>query len=138
MLSVYEQLIERVEHHLNVIYQDVDLDTNYSELSKQLLNTMCISNPDLLVDPKRHHNNWDQTDVMLITYGDSIEKAGEKPLHTLHDFLTQYCSDAINTVHLLPFFHIVLMMGFRSLIIRVSMKRLVTGMTYKPLPKTIA
>jgi sucrose phosphorylase len=104
MLSVYEQLIERVEHHLNVIYQDVDLDTNYSELSKQLLNTMCISNPDLLVDPKRHHNNWDQTDVMLITYGDSIEKAGEKPLHTLHDFLTQYCSDAINTVHLLPFF----------------------------------
>ena len=104
MLSVYEQLIERVEHHLNVIYQDVDLDTNYSELSKQLLNTMCISNPDLLVDPKRHHNNWDQTDVMLITYGDSIEKAGEKPLHTLHDFLTQHCGDAINTVHLLPFF----------------------------------
>ena len=104
MLSVYEQLIERVEHHLDVIYQDVELDTSYSELSKQLLNTMCIGDPELLVTPKRHHNNWDQKDVMLITYGDSIEKSGEKPLHSLHDFLTQYCGDAINSVHLLPFF----------------------------------
>jgi sucrose phosphorylase len=104
MLSVYEQLIERVEHHLNVIYQDVELDTSYSELSKQLLNTMRVSDPKLLVEPKRHHNNWDQKDVMLITYGDSIEKSGEKPLHSLHSFLTQYCGDAINSVHLLPFF----------------------------------
>ncbi|MBL4630686.1 MAG: alpha-amylase [Paraglaciecola sp.] len=104
MLSVYEQLIEQVEHHLNVIYQDVELATPYSNLSRQLLNTMGISSADLVVVPKRHHNHWDQTDVMLITYADSIVKSGEKPLHTLHDFLTQYCADAINSVHLLPFF----------------------------------
>lgn len=104
MLSVYEQLIERVEHHLNVIYQDVELDVSYSELSKQLLHTMHIGEPELLVDPKRHYNNWDQNDVMLITYGDSIEKSGEKPLHSLHSFLTEYCGDAINSVHILPFF----------------------------------
>lgn len=104
MSSVYEQLIERVEHHLNVIYYDVELDISYSELSKKLLNTMSIGIPDLLVDPMRHHNSWDQKDVMLITYGDSIEKPGEKPLHSLHDFLTNYCGDAINSVHLLPFF----------------------------------
>ena len=104
MSSVFEQLIERVEHHLNVIYHDVELDISYSELSKQLLNTMSIGIPDLLVDPKRHHNGWDQKDVMLITYGDSIEKPGEKPLHSLHNFLTDYCGDAINSVHLLPFF----------------------------------
>ena len=104
MSSVYEQLIERVEHHLNVIYYDVELDISYPELSKKLLNTMSIGIPDLLVDPMRHHNSWDQKDVMLITYGDSIEKPGEKPLHSLHDFLTNYCGDAINSVHLLPFF----------------------------------
>jgi sucrose phosphorylase len=104
MLSVLEQLIERVEHHLAVIYQDVELITTYPGLCKQLLETMRINNSDLLVEPKRHHNNWDQQDVMLITYGDSIEKSGEKPLHSLHDFLTTYCGDTINSVHLLPFF----------------------------------
>jgi sucrose phosphorylase len=104
MLPVFEQLIERVDHHLNLIYQDIELDVSYSELSMQLLNTMRIGDPELLVTPKRHHNDWDQKDVMLITYGDSIEKSGEKPLHTLHSFLTEYCGDAINSVHLLPFF----------------------------------
>jgi sucrose phosphorylase len=104
MLPVFEQLIERVDHHLNLIYQDIELGVSYSELSMQLLNTMRIGDPELLVTPKRHHNNWDQRDVMLITYGDSIEKPGEKPLHTLHSFLTEYCGDAVNSVHLLPFF----------------------------------
>ena len=104
MLSVLEQLTERVEHHLAVIYQDVELNTPYPELCKQLLRTMRIDSAELLVEPKRHHNNWDQKDVMLITYGDSIEKQGEKPLHSLHNFLTEYCGDAINSVHLLPFF----------------------------------
>ena len=104
MLSVLEQLTERVEHHLAVIYQDVELTTPYSELCKQLLHTMRINSVELLVEPKRHHNNWDQKDVVLITYGDSIEKSGEKPLHSLHHFLKNYCGDAINSVHLLPFF----------------------------------
>lgn len=104
MLSVLEQLIERVEHHLAVIYQDVELNTTYPLLCKQLLKTMCIDDTELLVEPKRHHNNWDQKDVMLITYGDNIEKSGEKPLHSLHDFLITYCGNVINSVHLLPFF----------------------------------
>jgi len=104
MLSVLEQLTERVEHHLTVIYQDVELKTSYSELCRQLLHTMRIDAAELLVAPKSHHNNWDQKDVMLITYGDSIETSGEKPLHCLHSFLKKYCGGAINSVHLLPFF----------------------------------
>ena len=104
MLSVLEQLTERVEHHLAVIYQDVELKKPYTDLCKQLLHTMRIDTADLLVTPKSHHNNWDQKDVMLITYGDSIEKSGEKPLHSLHSFLKKYCGGAINSVHLLPFF----------------------------------
>lgn len=104
MLSIFDQLTERVEHHLNVIYQDVDLNVSVPELSKQLLTTMGISDADSVVEPKQHFNNWDQEDVLLITYGDSIEKPGEKPLHTLHSFLKGYCGDAVNTVHILPFF----------------------------------
>ncbi|MEP1446756.1 MAG: sugar phosphorylase [Paraglaciecola sp.] len=104
MLSVLEQLTERVEHHLAVIYEDIELQTQYPELCRQLLRTMRIDNGEVLIEPKRHHNNWDQRDVMLITYGDSIEETGEKPLQTLHHFLKDYCGDAINSVHILPFF----------------------------------
>ena len=104
MLSVLEQLTDRIEHHLAVRYEDVELGISYPDLGNQLLRTMYIEDPSLLIEPKRHHNNWDQKDVMLITYGDSIKKSGEKPLHTLHSFLNVYCGDAINSVHILPFF----------------------------------
>ena len=46
----------------------------------------------------------DQTDVILITYGDSIKEENVKPLETLYKFLTQYVEDAITGVHILPAF----------------------------------
>jgi sucrose phosphorylase len=104
MLSIFDQLTERVDHHLNVIYQDVKLDCSIEALRDRLLATMRIDDVKNIIAPKQHHNNWDQEDVILITYGDSVEAAGEKPLRTLHTFLSTYCSDTINSVHILPFF----------------------------------
>lgn len=46
----------------------------------------------------------DEKDVMLITYGDSISKSGEKPLQTLNRFLDKYVHPHINSVHILPMF----------------------------------
>lgn len=45
-----------------------------------------------------------ERDVILITYGDIVRRAGEAPLRTLHDTLTRTLKGAINAVHLLPFF----------------------------------
>ncbi len=104
MLSIFDQLTERVDHHLNVIYQDVELDCSIEALRDRLLATMRIDDLKNIIAPKQHHNNWDQEDVILITYGDSVEAAGEKPLRTLHTFLSTYCLDTINSVHILPFF----------------------------------
>ena len=47
---------------------------------------------------------WDQQDTILITYGDVLEKKGERPLVTLERFLSTYLKGAIRDVHLLPFF----------------------------------
>lgn len=47
---------------------------------------------------------WSEQDVILITYGDSITTADERPLQTLHRFLKQYLSATITGVHILPFF----------------------------------
>ncbi|WP_158968984.1 sugar phosphorylase [Paraglaciecola sp. L3A3] len=104
MSSIFEQLNIKVAHHLDVIYQGVDLDISIKDLTEQLLTSMKIQRPENVLEPKQHHNNWDQQDVLLITYGDSVETKDEKPLKTLHSFLKQYCGNTINSVHILPFF----------------------------------
>lgn len=45
-----------------------------------------------------------EKDIMLITYGDSIKKAGEHPAASLHQFLNSYTDGEITAVHLLPFY----------------------------------
>ena len=45
---------------------------------------------------------WDNTDVFLITYSDSIINSKEKPLKTLYDFLKRF-TKSFNSVHVLPF-----------------------------------
>lgn len=47
---------------------------------------------------------WDEQDVVLITYGDSVKKAGEPGLKVLHRFLKKHLGDELSFVHILPFF----------------------------------
>jgi sucrose phosphorylase len=47
---------------------------------------------------------FNQSDVILITYGDMVTREGENPLQTLHEFLLTRIHGLINTVHLLPFY----------------------------------
>ena len=42
--------------------------------------------------------------VTLITYGDTLQKPGAAPLHTLHRFLNERLKGLIDTVHILPFY----------------------------------
>jgi sucrose phosphorylase len=46
---------------------------------------------------------WDERDVMLITYADSIQAPGEVPLVTLGEFARTHLRDAFSLIHLLPF-----------------------------------
>ena len=104
MSTTFAGLTERVEHHLHVIYQTVGLNTEIKDIAQDLIRTMRLEDCPQLNEPLRHHNNWDQNDVVLITYGDSVEQRGEKPLHCLHKFLNEHCKDTISSVHILPFF----------------------------------
>ena len=45
-----------------------------------------------------------EKDIILITYGDQIHRGGEATLATLRAFLNAYVKDAINSVHILPFY----------------------------------
>ena len=54
-------------------------------------------------EPYQPSTLWDQSDTLLITYGDMIKTPGEKPLATLRRFLNQYLAGTMSAVHILPF-----------------------------------
>lgn len=87
-----------VESHLQVIYDDID----HKILTQRILDLMALDSN--AAPPPIHESVWDEDDVYLITYGDSIIEEGEAPLKTLHEFYKTKLSDAINGVHILPFF----------------------------------
>lgn len=47
---------------------------------------------------------WDETDIVLITYADMVQRPGEPTLQTLARFCRERLKGAIKTVHLLPFY----------------------------------
>ena len=97
MSDVAQDLLRRVKEHLTFIYPQ----ENQEKLAQELIELMELSN--CTQSPQAHRNNWDEKDCILITYGDSIVKAGELPLVTLKDFLDKNLRGYINSVHILPF-----------------------------------
>jgi sucrose phosphorylase len=93
---------QSVLYHLTEIYKEVPPDLSLEELTNQIIDIMRLE--DVCHDVQPHQNNWDQRDMVLITYGNSVKKTGEKPLSTLHRFLDEELEGFINGVHILPFF----------------------------------
>lgn len=71
----------------------------------EILNQLC----QLVIDYRACYTatpqaRWNEQDVVLITYADSIRHSDEAPLQTLARFLMEYLSDTVSSVHILPFF----------------------------------
>lgn len=103
MMDTYEQLKLKVIHHLNVIYKDIPLPMSNDVFAGDLLNEIGLGENSNCPPPSPHKNHWDQQDVVLITYGDSVLESEEVPLVTLRRFLDTYAS-TLSNVHILPFF----------------------------------
>jgi glycosidase len=56
------------------------------------------------VQKRKKQEFFSQEDIVLITYGDSLKKAGQSPLSTLREFAGTYLKGAVTTIHFLPFF----------------------------------
>jgi sucrose phosphorylase len=83
---------------LEVVYPAVDCGF----VAEQLMDAMALA-PNAEAPPA-HQNLWDQSDIVLITYADTVQQADEKPLVTLKRFLDDCLRDSISAVHILPFF----------------------------------
>jgi glycosidase len=72
---------------------------------------ICMERLDVLFG--RHHAHgvtrkprslWDESDVLLITYGDMVRQPDQSPLQTLDAFCSAELPQAFSAVHILPFF----------------------------------
>ena len=114
--NAYAALEQRIDEQLKVIYADVPLARSLQHIRNDLLSAMRLEQHSVHEEPKPYANHWSQQDVVLITYGDSLELhtephegehdkvLREKPLHTLKRFLDARCRGVINSVHILPFY----------------------------------
>jgi len=93
-----QPLTSRLEGMLQAVYPTLDC----AALANDLLGAMVLA-PDA-PSPPAHQNQWSERDVLLITYADTVQRDGEKPLVTLKRFLDDCLHDSINAVHILPFF----------------------------------
>lgn len=88
-------MLEKIQSRLKRIYGEQITD----ELFQKYINLF-----EKHKRQKFRKDLWDESDVFLITYGDSILEEGKKPLETLHKFIKEKLSKAISIVHILPFF----------------------------------
>jgi glycosidase len=52
----------------------------------------------------RTAGRFDERDVLLITYGDSFQAEGRRPLEALESFASRHLAQLVSAIHLLPFF----------------------------------
>jgi len=90
--------IRKLRQLTELIYPEID----HQIFVKKLIATMQLDEND--EPPLAHSNHWNEKDIFMISYGDSLVEENQKPLSTLHDFCQNYLKDCINTVHILPFY----------------------------------
>lgn len=90
-------LKEILARHIEFIYPSTDV----SSLVEKICQTFQLS-PETTIKTER--NYWDEKDSFLITYGDTILSKDQNPLKNAHAFLKDYLQNAVNGVHILPYF----------------------------------
>ena len=92
----------KIKHLLGALYGSRQ-ETNVDEVCVSLLNAIGLESPNSEREVA-DTTLWSESDIALITYGDSILCEDEKPLSVLHRFCLTHFSDCVTWVHILPFF----------------------------------
>ena len=96
--SLSRDLANRLRAHLEVLYPAAQVDTTLPRLL-DLVEGFRAENP-LIAIPRQAL--FDETDVVLITYGDQVREPGRPPLETLRHFLNAHLGRVLTGLHLLP------------------------------------
>ncbi len=91
------EFFNKVKNRLNTIYGNTPVP---DKLISQLLDEI----ERIKSGKNGNKQKWNEKDIILITYGDSLKTSVQKPLRTLKTFLNKYLGNTINCIHILPFF----------------------------------
>ncbi len=96
---------QKILNKLAFLYGEQTANACYGELERIMRVYYAYKTPRMIQMEKSFnpYERFTEKDVILITYGDLIQADDEKPLQILADF-TKYLKEAINTLHILPFF----------------------------------
>lgn len=86
----------RLREHLDALYPPASAGRTWQRLCERLDRFLELHPPQAPAEP------FDETDVMVIAYGDMVRAEGEPPLRTLRGFLDDHFGDLVSGVHLLP------------------------------------
>lgn len=91
------ELHHKLVIHLEKVYPAEQVEA----LAQSLINTMQLDAG--YQEPVPHQNNWNEQDIAVITYADTLLDADKKPLTVLHQFAKDYLAE-VSILHILPFF----------------------------------
>ncbi|MGJ8621063.1 MAG: sugar phosphorylase [Methylophilaceae bacterium] len=94
----YSELHHKLVTHLEKVYSGEDV----INIAQQLIKTMHLDAGHQ--QPVAHHNNWNEQDIALITYADTLLDGDKHPLKVLSKFAHDYLKETVSIVHILPFF----------------------------------
>ncbi len=96
-----EEFQNRLRSHIEKIYGKKES----KQIVKGILSVFEGLQPAIQEEQIGHSTKgWNESDVYIITYGNSILSDSEKPLRVLYQFLMKYMKGVVSTVHILPFF----------------------------------
>lgn len=88
---------EKITHLINLVYGDSFSEKDFSVLQEKMGNARSVIN-------RQRKTNWDEKDVVLITYADQFQKNHEKALPVFTRFYNRWLANSFSHVHLLPFY----------------------------------
>lgn len=92
---------DRISQHLTKIYCDMS-EPALKQLAFELIEIMDVGQQPTM--SRSSKSQWDERDIIAITYADTILEQRKKPLVALKHFLDSYLKNTVSAVHILPFF----------------------------------
>jgi glycosidase len=89
--------MKKIKERLSFIYDNQDIESIWESIKERIAITKSKS-----LKPRKQ--NWDEKDLVLITYGDQFYEKNDPTLDTFKKMFDQYLADKFEIVHLLPFY----------------------------------